>query len=150
MSVELVIRDSDGVYTPNIIGSADDPVTLTANYSGNIATFKANEFVAIAFNVFYTPTVSGRNLYLLVEGSVDGQNFAAKAVFKDDVNSGSVVRVFNDEECKLAGATSGEQYDARYIVKTLDRYLRISVKEDGVNNFGTAFIHAQGETNRIV
>ena len=147
MAVELLIRDTDGAYIPDIIGTSSVPITLTTAYADNQIALKANEYNTLVLYVYYTPAADSRVCYVQVEGSADGTNYAQKIIFKDEITGESTML---GHIAKVAGATASETYKKRYVIYLSDMFIRIGVKEDGSSSFGTCFVQANAQSKRLV
>jgi len=145
MALSRLKRDSYGELTENIIGTSASPTTLTDTYAGNSVTLATAVFSVLIIYAFYTPGDDDRNMSIQVEGSADGTNFAQKVIFKDEVSGESTML---GHVAKVNGVTNGEQYARRYVIKVADNFIKVSIKEDGSSNFGTAFIQATAQLTR--
>jgi hypothetical protein len=131
--------------------TAVNGVTLTAAYSGNrSSSFTIGGYDQAVLAVSYTPKVgqSNRNLYVKVEFSYDGGTDWYPLSISSDaaVASNIVVGTIYDYEFKFAGAAGGTEYFQRVPLSLADYgvgnvpLMRISVKEDGSDNFGVASV----------
>ena len=120
--------------TSYLIGDADTASTLTAAYTGNQESFPTPEFDRMIVYVTYVPTESARNLSIQVEGSPEGTTYFPKTALLDAETG---VSTLLDHIGTLEGTTGGTTYKKRWEIPISDKFLRVSVKEDGSSNFGT-------------
>jgi len=134
--------DADAALTPDIIGTSTSAVTLTADYADNTVTLATGVFDVLVLYAFYTPGENTREMSIQVEGSADSTNFAQKVIFKDEITG---ISNMLQHVAVVEGATGGTTYKRRYVIKTADNFIRVSIKEDGSANFGEAFIQASAQ-----
>ena len=130
-----------------VIGSASAATTLTASYVGATTVPIGGMSQAVLYCV-YTPKAaqSNRNMSVKVEFSFDaGTTWVPLSKGADAaVASNIIVTTVYDNDFTMAGATGGTQYEQRIPI-SIGEYgvgeqplIRVQVKEDGADNFGTA------------
>jgi len=123
--------------TSYIIGDETTASTLTDAYTDNKLSFPTPEFDRAILYVEYTPAENARNMYIQVEGSPDGTNYYPKTALLDAQTGESTLL---DHIGLIEGTTASTAYKKRWEVPISDKYVRISVKEDGTSNFGTVTV----------
>jgi len=130
-------------------GTAAATLTLTASYvaSDNVPIGGMSQAILACS---YTPKTaqSNRNLFVKVEFSYDGGTIWVPLSKGADAAAASniIVTTVYDWEFKLAGATGGTTYSQRILIDLGDYgvgtspLMRVSVKEDGSDNFGTTTV----------
>ena len=132
-----------------VIGSASVATTLTATYAGSVTVPLGGMSQAILYCV-YTPKAAeaDRTMSVKVEFSFDGGTIWVPLSKGADaaVASNIIVTTVYDSEFAMAGAAGGTQYEQRIPV-SVGEYgvgtpvlMRVQVKEDGTENFGTATV----------
>ena len=129
-SVPLRYASRDTSY---IIGEADTAATLTAAYADNQISFPTPEFDKATLFVTYIPAENARNLYIQVEGGPTDSDFFPKTALLD---ADTGVSTLLDHIGQLPGTTASTIYKKRWEIPISDKFLRVSVKEDGADTFG--------------
>lgn len=128
--------------TEYAIGAEDTPVTLTALFSGNQSVWKAGRTMGqMILYVTYTPETGQTDRQLKVRVEMGPKNDDLYQITKAEDISGTPTELLSRPyDIRLDGAVGGTVYKRRVSIPVADKWTRISVKEDGVANFGTALI----------
>lgn len=119
-----------------LIGTSDTPATLTALGSGNTKTFEIGGMDMIVLYISYivNPGSSDRTLSIELEyGPTSDEPF--KTVVKETGTDGILTIKPRIEQ--IGGLTGGTEYKRRLVDPIADKYCRLSVYEDGSNDFGS-------------
>jgi hypothetical protein len=117
-----------------MIGTASAAATLSDSYGDNQVSFPTPEFDRAVVYVDYTPAENARQLFIQVEGGPTNSNFYPKTALLDDQSGQSTLL---DHIGVLDGTTASTTYKKRWEIPISDKFIRLSVKEDGSSNFGT-------------
>lgn len=116
-----------------VIGSATTAATLTALFADNTKIFNIEGINQIVFDVEYTPAAANRTISLQYEFSTDNSTFFHRTVVKIS----STERTLTIPPTIFLGALAGTAYKFEDAVNVANRWMRVSVKEDGSSSFGT-------------
>lgn len=145
------------VASYDAIGNATTPATLTAAYAANTKIMVAKNFAKLHLDINYTPLAlqTDRLLYLLIELSNDGgltffpmANSQASTdgiyLYEDGVDGavGLPLVIPGDST-----STGGTLYRGFYETFITGDQVRVSVKESGAGNNGTAYVRATLTSN---
>lgn len=131
MAVNFPVQQSNYV-----IGSEDTDATLTASYNDNTATFEVGGMTQLEVYIKYTVNAGSggaRDLYLQIEGGPESGDLYIAQYFNRD--TAGVTTGFNDVPF-WSDIAVGVTVKQRVSFPTADKFIRLSVKEDGAANFG--------------
>lgn len=134
------------------IGTVATPVTLTAAFTGNTVTLVSRCYKKMRLDIKYTPKAAQTNryLYVLVEESNDnGVTFFPKTV---SIPLPDRIDLYNlDQDSSATGipliipnagaSTGGTAYSVNYDCDICSDFLKVSLKESGSGNNGTAYVN---------
>lgn len=115
-------------------------VTLTASLNGNLRTFQSYGHSQCELEVFYTPAANTRLCTLFVEYSSNGDDWVPYTMLREDIGAFTLNAVENP--ITITGTTGGTTYARKVHIPNLLQHFRVSVKEDGSTDFGTATVKA--------
>jgi len=120
-----------------VIGLSSTPATLSASYAGNTDIIHTANKEQLELYIAYTPAENNRvvNIQLLGGPSVDDLYYFANKKF--DTSNNEILSIPN---IQYTGALAGVTYKIRISEPVADKYVRVSVKEDGSASFGTVSI----------
>lgn len=116
-------------------GDKANSVSLTNAYSGNTKILGVGGMTQIEFYVQYTSATDNRNILIKLDFAPDDEDFYQSTYLTIDSTNNQ--RVVTQEEVSFEAVTNSVTYKFRFSEPLADKNLRISVKEDGSNNFGT-------------
>ena len=131
-----------------VIGSESAGATMTAAFSGNTSGVftVGREMEMLTLYVSYTPKSGQSDRYIVIRLEFGDRNDDLYQIVKnEDYSSDSSIlisRPFDRLFPKDTGTVGGTEYKGRIAQPVADKYGRVSVKESGTSNFGTATIKA--------
>lgn len=132
--------------TPYIIGSSVSPETLTADFSDNAVSFPTEMYDGMKVYISYIPAENARNCSIQVEFGPESSDFYVDSTEKaTSTGETDLLQWIGTVE----GTTLGTEYKRAYRVPVDSSYVRISVREDGVANFGTVEVKGEFKISRI-
>lgn len=115
-----------------IIGSSAADSTLTTSFNDNQDASNAGGFTQLTMYVAYTPAESGRTMSIQVETSPDNVTFYPVVTLQDVTPFDGTARTADFIKFILSTGTS--EVRRRFVYPLADKFVRVSVKEDGSNH----------------
>jgi hypothetical protein len=135
------------------IGSVAAPVTLSATLSDNTVTVDGSSMNQFRLRASYTPKAGETDRYMLVkiEESSDNETFyptSVKAVNSDVIDivvtGADTTAGVKSKFPNYGTSTGGTNYKGAWNVEAYGKYIKVSISEDGAEDFGTATVSILG------
>ena len=126
-----------------IFGTDSTTVTLSDSYNDNQRAFPIGGMSEIKVYVQYTPDQSSRSIYIQIEDGLEEDDLYLRSTIQPSFNDIEVATppyIFPDS----GSSTTGSQtYKFSLSIPVASKHFRISIKEDGSSNFGTAKVRVE-------